>query len=397
MNTGMDIPSGNTPSPISFAGAFTTSGVITGNGSGLSSLALANISGIGNIANINLDGNSSTVLYGNGTFAPVSAGSADAISNGNSSVTFTGVDGDVNIVIDSVQTVSITPNAVDITGNITANNLGNIASINIDGSNSNILFGNGTFASAPTPTSIQNGNSKVDFTGVDGDIRFTVDNDNRVQVGPNGLVLTGANTGVSNVVKLDMRNGTLQWVLDNTDFGGGTPFGMNRYNTGFLDPINYFLARGSESSPADVEAGDAAFSERVQVRYNGTNFNTIFNRDVRARSFSPGNAVAGQYQIGSYDDEANSIFQVAFGESTFSGSLTANSFITSNANITGSNVNATQFVVLANDTASNLTGNTPTLAGVAGAMIAVSDQDYQPAHWSVTDNVWKYVSNRANV
>jgi len=87
------------------------------------------------------------------------------------------------------------------------------------------------------------------------------------------------------------------------------------------------------------------------------------------------------------DDADNPITHsfYANGNSSFSGDVTA------------TNINATQFVVLANDTVANLTSNTPAVVGVAGAMIAVSDQDYQPAHWSVTDNVWKYVSNRANV
>jgi hypothetical protein len=60
-------------------------------------------------------------------------------------------------------------------------------------------------------------------------------------------------------------------------------------------------------------------------------------------------------------------------------------------------ITATNYVTLGNETVANLTSNTPVVAGVAGAMISVSDADYQPAHWSVADNVWKYVSNRANV
>ena len=57
------------------------------------------------------------------------------------------------------------------------------------------------------------------------------------------------------------------------------------------------------------------------------------------------------------------------------------------------NVTVGKYLVLANDTAANIAN----LTGVAGAMISVSDQDDQPAYWSATANVWKYVSNRANV
>ncbi len=79
------------------------------------------------------------------------------------------------------------------------------------------------------------------------------------------------------------------------------------------------------------------------------------------------------------------------------GDIISNGLISTTGNVNANNFNATTFVVLANATVANLTSNTPVIVGVAGAMISVSDQDYQPAHWSVTDNVWKYVSNRANV
>jgi Ubiquitin-activating enzyme E1 FCCH domain len=59
------------------------------------SVAVANVSGIGNIATINLDGNSSNILYGNGVFA---SAPTPGVSYGNSNVanylpTFTGTVG----------------------------------------------------------------------------------------------------------------------------------------------------------------------------------------------------------------------------------------------------------------------------------------------------------------
>ena len=258
-----------------------------------------------------------------------------------------------------------------------------------------VITGNGSGLSNVTASSIENGTSNISFTGSGGDIKFKVDNNNKVEIGPQGLVLTGANTGAANVAQLSIYDGSLNWILDNTDFGGGTPFGVTRFNSAFLDPFNYLTQRGNVNSPADTQSGDTVFSEKMQVRNSGAPVG-IVNRDVQIRSIS-GTDVAASYLITATNDTANSLFKVDFGESQVTGSLTANSFITSNANVTGANVIATQFVVLANDTASNLTTNTPAVVGVAGAMIAVSDQDYQPASWSVTDNVWKYVSNRANV
>ena len=50
-------------------------------------IAAANVSGLGNIATINLTGSNSNVLYGNGVFAPASGGgNSNQISNGNSNV-----------------------------------------------------------------------------------------------------------------------------------------------------------------------------------------------------------------------------------------------------------------------------------------------------------------------
>jgi hypothetical protein len=99
-----------------------TAPFLAGNGNGLSniqganvsgavsyattanSVAVANVSGIGNIATVNLTGSTSNVLYGNGSFAAISVS----------------------------------------TSNVSG--LGNIATVNLDGSSSNVLYGNGSFA-----------------------------------------------------------------------------------------------------------------------------------------------------------------------------------------------------------------------------------------------------------
>jgi hypothetical protein len=136
---------------------------------------------VGNIATINLTGSNSNVLYGNGVFAPVTGGNSSygdsnvvslmaafgsntitttgnisggnlvtggqVVANGNvssgtglSTGGFLSVDGNTDL-----HNTIVTGN-LSATGNITANNLGNISSINIDGSNTNVLYGNGVFA-----------------------------------------------------------------------------------------------------------------------------------------------------------------------------------------------------------------------------------------------------------
>jgi hypothetical protein len=262
-------------------------------------------------------------------------------------------------------------------GNVTFSN-----AVNANTLTANYLYGDGSNISnisAGTPNSIQNGNSVVNFTGVDGDLNISTNNiTNGVQVSGRSLFMNGDNTGPGNISSIQLNDGALNWTLDNTNFGGGTPFGMNRYISGFMDPMNYFTARGNTSSPADVQAGDSAFNERVQVRYDSATKN-IFNADVNVRSFSPSNAVAATYSIGSSDDTANSVFQVNFGTSNIAGNLeigAANSFLRL-ASIDSS--------VLAN------------ITGQGGQVAAVDDNGGKLAFWDTTNNRWSYVFDNSAV
>jgi hypothetical protein len=96
------------------------------------SVTLANVSGAGNIASINLDGNVSNLLTGNGTYVaipvvPTVGNIATLNLDGNSQTWLAGNGVFANIAVPSV---------------------GNIATLNLDGSNSNVLYGNGIFAPA---------------------------------------------------------------------------------------------------------------------------------------------------------------------------------------------------------------------------------------------------------
>jgi hypothetical protein len=156
-----------------------TTGLITGNGSGLSaitganvtgevafaatanavaganvsgevdhaavanSVALANVSGAGNIASINLDGNVANVLRGDGTF---SADDISAYGDGNV-VSLLGSFGSNTISTTGLITgdgggISNVPYG-NVTGTPT---LGNVSAINLDGNVANVLRGDGTFA-----------------------------------------------------------------------------------------------------------------------------------------------------------------------------------------------------------------------------------------------------------
>jgi hypothetical protein len=94
-------------------------GYLKGEGGNISNIQVGNISGLGNIATINKDGNASNVLYGNGVFAAAGGG-----SYGNSNV--------VTLL------ASYGSNTITTTGNISVGNLNttgtaNSANINMTG------------------------------------------------------------------------------------------------------------------------------------------------------------------------------------------------------------------------------------------------------------------------
>jgi len=111
----------------------------------------------GNIVGVNLDGNSSNILFGNGSFAtPPSAAEVDVLNtNGLTTVFYpTFVENRANgqIIRADVDLQYRSDTNTLTVGNIAANNLGNIASVNLNGNNQTWLAGDGTFANINVPT-----------------------------------------------------------------------------------------------------------------------------------------------------------------------------------------------------------------------------------------------------
>jgi hypothetical protein len=105
------------------------------------SVTLANVSGAGNIASLNIDGQAANVLYGNGVFAPASSPALTGDGYQLSNITGANVTGEVSF--------AATANAVAYANVSGTPTLGNISTINIDGDAANVLYGNGVFAAAP--------------------------------------------------------------------------------------------------------------------------------------------------------------------------------------------------------------------------------------------------------
>jgi hypothetical protein len=122
--------------------SLTNGAAITGAGNiiltGPSATALRASLTIGNVANVNFDGNASNVLYGNGVFAtkPTGSGGPPGYPALNSSTT------------------------QYLRGDGTWQTLGNITATNLNGSSTTVLYGNGAWASLPViPTQLTAGNN----------------------------------------------------------------------------------------------------------------------------------------------------------------------------------------------------------------------------------------------
>jgi hypothetical protein len=156
----------------------------SGNGTGVVTITNSVTAALGNIVTVNLDGNSANVLHGDGTW------SADQTTYGNSNVaaylpTYTGnIGGNVitaNLfsgngsslrAIAGANVSGFVPNAnvANTAFAVAAANvsgLGNIATINLTGSTSNVLYGNGVFAAVAGGANT--GNVTFDDVTVQGD------------------------------------------------------------------------------------------------------------------------------------------------------------------------------------------------------------------------------------
>ena len=242
----------------------TGAGVITGNGSGLSSIAVANVSGLGNIATLNIDGSSSNVLYGNGVFAAGGGGSGSAISNGNSNVNIATANGNVTVAASGNAIITVTGTGVNIAGTldtgagvITGNGsglssiavanvsgLGNIATLNIDGSSSNVLYGNGVFAAGGGGggggASIANGTSNVDIASINGNVTVGVGGVANIAIFSTTSMNVAANANITG-------NLVVQGVSVLVGSGtGGNISGANAITS------NSYTANGNVSGNSDV-------------------------------------------------------------------------------------------------------------------------------------------------
>lgn len=180
------------------------------------SVAVANVSGLGNIATVNLDGNASNVLHGDGSW------SADITNYGNSNVVS---------LLSAFGSNTITTTGDVSVGNIAATNLGNVAFVNFDGNSSNVLYGNGVFDGVGSPFNQDlNTTDNVTFANITSTdaIRFSNSGNIVGALGyaPNYVSIEGYGSNTVNITANDIYtwsfdgNGNLS-VPVNINFNGG--------------------------------------------------------------------------------------------------------------------------------------------------------------------------------
>jgi len=244
------------------------------------SVALANVSGAGNIASINLDGNVANLLTGNGTFVAIPtvssnanyanfAGTAFNVSGSNvtgavANATFATTAGTANSATvaasaNSVAGANVSGTVANATfaanaGNATIANsansvavanvvgIGNIATVNLDGNASNILYGNGAFSAVPVVSNVANANY-ANFSG-------TVITNAQPNITSVGTLTSLAVTGnvSANAYQLTTSPGTLTPVTGQMVWDAAQQTVSLGMNNGVIQQVgleNYILIKAS--------------------------------------------------------------------------------------------------------------------------------------------------------
>jgi len=172
---------------------------------------------IGNVANLNLDGNVSNILRGDGTFS--SAPSTSSISNGTSSISIPIASGNVVTTVGGVATLTVTSTGANIAGTA------NVSGAAFFGANANVAgnvnaTGNVVVASTEASTSTTTGALRVaGGAGIVGNIHVGGNANVAGNLYALGNSILGSNANVfitggtaGQVLSTVAGTGALQWV-----------------------------------------------------------------------------------------------------------------------------------------------------------------------------------------
>lgn len=219
---------GNVTSLLAAFGSntITTTGLITGDGGGLSNVPYANLSGapsLGNISGLNIDGDSSNILYGNGIFAAAPNIALTGDGGNLSNITGSNVVGNVGSSL-----IAYSVDAANVSG------LGNIATVNLDGNVSNVLAGDGTWIAAG------GGGNTGNFTFNNTVMSVPTNDSLTLQVSDSDLVrssfILDPSYGIAN---LSVTSSESSQYFDTGNWGTGEWIGTNAVFTNATDIIAF--------------------------------------------------------------------------------------------------------------------------------------------------------------
>ena len=357
------------------------------------SVAVANVSGIGNIATINLDGNSSNILYGNGVFA------ADA-SNGNANfASYAGV-----VTTNAQPNITSVGTLTDLTvsGNLSTANLvvtdsvgGNLipnANITYDLGNAtnrwnDLYLANTTIFLGANSTisagSLTNGNSNIIVT-LDGNVSTSVAGNTNV------LIVTGAGVNVAgtldatgnitggNLITAGFANiGTELSVIGNANIGTDLSV-IGNANVGNIGATNgvFTNVSGNGNSLSSIQGANVSGEVTFAATANAVAVANVSGIGNIATINLDGNASTILYGNGIFAADASN------GNANYA-NFAGTAYSVDGANVVGAVADANLALQVADNTQSNITSvgtlvevNTSGNINFIGSSNSVIQQDY---------------------
>ena len=406
VNTGIVSASGNVTAANANLGNAATANFFIGSGNNLSNIQVGNVSGLGNIATVNLDGNSSNVLYGNGVFAPAASpyGNSNVASflasYGSNTITTTG----------NVSVGNIIGNGQALTGINGANVTGTVANANYAAFAGNVtIAGQSNITSLGTLSSLSvTGNSNVS------NINASVISAGGNVTGAN--LLTGGNvSATANVIGNNINAGNL--ISAGGNITGSYILGNGAFLTGITTGVQDKIANGNSNVYIPTANGNVTITavgnaNIVVITGTGANVNGYLtvSGNIQSGNANLGNAATANFFIGSGNNLSNiqvanvaglgniatvnldgNASNVLYGNGVFAPAASpyGNSNVASFLASYGSNTITTT----GNVTVGNIIGNGQALTGLAGANVTgtVANANYAAFAGNVT------IAGQANI
>ena len=313
--------SGNIQSGNANLGNAASANFFIGSGNNLSNIQVANVSGLGNIATVNLDGNSGNILYGNGVFA------AAASPYGNSNV--------------ASFLASYGSNTITTTGNVTVGN----------------IIGNGQALTGLAGANVTGTVANANYAAYAGNVTIAGQS-NITSLG----TLTGLSaTGNANIADLNVSGNAV--ITGNLTVSGTTEY-INVTNLAVKDPI-ISIGRGDNNAPLTTDDGKdrgeqlwyySGSEKSAFIGYDNSAGKIIAAKDVSISSEVVTVNTYGNFVVG--DLEANTV-------STVGNIDTANN-VSAAGNVNANNINVGNIISATGNVAGNyILGNGAFLTGIA--------------------------------